>query len=378
MNMHRIMVLNELLDDDFNLNIVFEAANHLVQPVANNNNNVPPQRGISVRNEDYFETVIPNYTLDDFKAHFRMSRNTFQLLLNQLLHIRNAPEGENSVPFQKKLLFTIWMLAKPESFIAAGDRFNMAKSTSHLIFFEVVSLITTLRHNIITWPNDIERIRINRRLHNRSGIPGIIGAIDGCHIGIKGPPHNAIDYYNRNSYHSVVLQGVCNDKKQFIDIFVGMPGRVHDSRVFRTSPLYNTLTGVAPPITAHEHLLGDAAYPLLPFLLKPYRDNGHLTNAQTTFNTRLSSVRSMIEQAFALLKGKFRRLKYLDMSRLDMIPSVITAGCVLHNIIISNDGLDRGEYPLDQEQNRDAPGDEVQPNNDVAARKRDYIAALLN
>ncbi|KAK5639752.1 hypothetical protein RI129_010563 [Pyrocoelia pectoralis] len=348
MNMHRIMVLNELLDDDFNLNIVFEAANHLVQPVANNNNNVPPQRGIPVRNEDYFETVIPNYTLDDFKAHFRMSRNTFQ--------------------FTIKRFITTWMLAKPESFIAAGDRFNMAKSTSHLIFFEVVSLITTLRHNIITWPNDIERIRINRRLHNRSGIPGIIGAIDGCHIGIKGPPHNAIDYYNRNSYHSVVLQ----------DIFVGMPGRVHDSRVFRTSPLYNTLTGVAPPITAHEHLLGDAAYPLLPFLLKPYRDNGHLTNAQTTFNTRLSSVRSMIEQAFALLKGKFRRLKYLDMSRLDMIPSVITAGCVLHNIIISNDGLDRGEYPLDQERNRDAPGDEVQPNNDVAARKRDYIAALLN
>lgn len=42
-------------------------------------------------------------------------------------------------------------------------------------------------------------------------IPAIIGEIDGCHIAIKAPPNNDVDYFSRNSYHSVVLQAICND-----------------------------------------------------------------------------------------------------------------------------------------------------------------------
>lgn len=211
------------------------------------------------------------------------------------------------------------------------------------------------------------------------GIPGIIGAIDGCHIAIQAPPHNAVDYYNRNNYHSVILQAVCNDKLQFTDIFVGKPGRLHDGRVFRLSPLYDVLMGVAPPVNESQHMLGDSAYPLLPFLLKPYRDNGHLTNIQSTFNSKMSSIRSIIEQTFGLLKSKFRRLKYLHMARTDMIPSVITAACVLHNLIIASDGCD-------VEQAEHAVHDYQQPNADlqvgrlynIGHQKRDYISSLLH
>lgn len=37
--------------------------------------------------------------------------------------------------------------------------------------------------------------------------PGVIGAIDGCHIEMKQPPGNANDYYNRKGTHSIILQG---------------------------------------------------------------------------------------------------------------------------------------------------------------------------
>lgn len=213
------------------------------------------------------------------------------------------------------------------------------------------------------------------------GIPGVIGAIDGCHIAIKAPPHNQVDYYNRNSYHSVILQAVCNDKKQFISIFAGTPGRVHDARVFRQSDLYTVLTRDNAEINENEHLLGDAAYPLLRCLLKPYRNNGHLTENQIRFNTRMSSVRCMIEHAFGLLKSKFRRMKFLDMSRIDFVPTVITAACVLHNLILFRESVDNFE---DEEENIGNPpeaneiDDYVERNPDnVAVHKRDYIAALL-
>lgn len=39
------------------------------------------------------------------------------------------------------------------------------------------------------------------------GFPGVVGAIDGCHIPIKQPPGNANDYYNRKEFHSIILQG---------------------------------------------------------------------------------------------------------------------------------------------------------------------------
>jgi hypothetical protein len=35
--------------------------------------------------------------------------------------------------------------------------------------------------------------------------------------------------------------GIYDHNMKFIDIYVGMPGRVHDARVFRNSPIYDEL-----------------------------------------------------------------------------------------------------------------------------------------
>jgi len=51
---------------------------------------------------------------------------------------------------------------------------------------------------------------------------------------------------------------------------------VYDARVIRVSSLGNVLkTGAWPSSGKNSlHLLSDSAYPLLPSLLVPYRDNG--------------------------------------------------------------------------------------------------------
>lgn len=56
------------------------------------------------------------------------------------------------IPFEKKVLFTIWVLAKPESFLAAGDRFGLARSTAHMIFKEIVDIIRQMMPQLIYWP----------------------------------------------------------------------------------------------------------------------------------------------------------------------------------------------------------------------------------
>lgn len=193
------------------------------------------------------------------------------------------------------------------------------------------------------------------------GIPGVVGAIDECHIPISQPIGNAVDYYNRKGFHSIVLQGklllniceclynykkcflgVSNEQGIFIDVCVGSPGRMHDARVFRLSPLYENLA-TGNLLRPTYHLIDDSAYPLLQILMKPYQDNGHLTIEKTTFNTKLSSVRSIIERAFGLLKNKFRRLKNLEVHQPETASKVVMASCVLHNFILMQ-GNPQDEY----------------------------------
>jgi len=62
-------------------------------------------------------------------------------------------------------------------------------------------------------------------------------------------------------------------------------------------------------ISRSHHLLGDSAFPLLENLLVPFKATHILTDKEKLFNRRLSSTRVVIEQAFGLLLGRFRRLK---------------------------------------------------------------------
>jgi len=73
------------------------------------------------------------------------------------------------------------------------------------------------------------------------------------------------------------------------------------------------------PSTAHH------VYVEIMCMITPYPNNGRLTYAQTKYNTKLSLVRHVIERAFGLLKGKFRRLKNFDVCNLEIANNTISA-----------------------------------------------------
>lgn len=246
---------------------------------------------------------------------------------------RTSTGGSAQTPLEDRLLMFLWYMASLDKYAAIADRFGTSESTALYAIHNFITFINDyLLDAVILWPTPPEMQEIKDMYFELKGFPGIIGFIDGTHIPIKRPSERGIDYYNRKDFYSIVLQAVVREDLRFIDIFAGFPGKVHDARVFRHSKLFEN----GPELCGDGHLLGDSAYPNLSWLLTPFRDNGHLTEVQTHYNYTHSSIRSTVERAFGLLKGRFTRLKYLDQNDTKLMVKAIVTGCILHNICILN------------------------------------------
>lgn len=234
----------------------------------------------------------------------------------------------------------IWRLATNAEFRTIAQLFGIGQSTAVMVVNHVASTIVKyMMPSIIKRPSDPELRAIIQGFRDRWGFPQCAGAIDGTHIGIMAPSESPGDYYNRKGFYSIILQGVVDHRLRFWDINVGWPGRVHDARVFSNSTLFECgQSGTLFPNATERFgevdvpivILGDAAYPLLPWLIKPYTPN-NITPAQAAFNYHLSRARMTVERAFGRLKGRWRCLlkRYdCDVSRIN---TIIAACCVLHN-----------------------------------------------
>ena len=96
-------------------------------------------------------------------------------------------------------------------------------------------------YGIIRWLTEEEAIKTISAFERRSHFNGkvvrmlfhsiklwwsldIIECIDDSHVQIVAPKQFPNLYFNRKKFHSVILQGVCNHAKLFIDIHAGEAG----------------------------------------------------------------------------------------------------------------------------------------------------------
>lgn len=141
------------------------------------------------------------------------------------------------------------------------------------------AIVLKLLPHYVRFPSGDGLTDVVRGFKEKFGIPQCAGSIDGSHVPITPPAMNHTDYYNRKGWYSMLVQAVVDHDYLFRDFCVGWPGSVHDARVLANSTLFKEATsgellqGEEVQIAGQAlrmYLIGDSAYPLLPWLIKPF------------------------------------------------------------------------------------------------------------
>ncbi|XP_062613700.1 uncharacterized protein LOC134275434 [Saccostrea cucullata] len=334
-------------------------------------------RNNKTRIELYVEETVPFYNLDDFRRFFRVSRATFECLCRNIAHFQQLQPGwtgeREFISTDKHLLISLWYLATQDSIHSISDRFNVTESSVIRCRTRITDIfVNHLKQVFITLPSANEHQEIMDKFEQKQNFPGVLGALDRTHIAIKAPKSHPETYVNRTGFYSIFLQGICREDLRFIHCIAGWPGSCHDARVLKNTYIWEN--GLA--VCGNGHFLEDGAYPLRSWLLTPYRDTGHLTPQQRNYNYRHSGTRVTIERAFGCLKGRFRRLRYLETLELKTSVEIIILCCIIHNICILNND-DVQEFFEDNQQGLNVPQCNLVDNQAEGLRKRDNIAQNL-
>lgn len=176
-------------------------------------------------------------------------------------------------------------------------------------------------------------------------MPHTLGSIDGKHVRIQCPPNGGSVFYNYKGYHSIVLLAVCDAKYRITYFDVGAEGKASDRGIWAWCSMKRDIDDPSNPLSipAERHmqgiegnlpyfLLGDDAFGLTKYLMKPYPQSG-LSRKERIYNYRLSRARRMIENTFGILTSRFRIYHQEINMAPEAIDKMIRTTVLLHNML---------------------------------------------
>lgn len=309
-----------------------------------------PQRRLWVksRSKDWWDQCnSPDFPDEEFKKAFRMGKETFDLICSELSSVvaKENTMLRDAVPVRQRVAVCIWRLATGEPLRLVSKKFGLGISTCHKLVLEVCSAIrNVLMPKYLRWPDDESVRRIKEEFESISGIPNVVGSMYTTHIPIIAPKISVAAYFNRRhternqkTSYSITVQGVVDPRGVFTDVCIGYPGSMPDDQVLEKSTLFQRANA---GFYEGVWIAGGSSYPLMDWVLVPYREQ-HLTWPQHDFNEKIGEIHRIAKDSFARLKGRWGCLQKRTEVKLQDLPVVLGACCVLHNICeMRNEGLE--------------------------------------
>lgn len=295
------------------------------------------------RTDLWWRNLITGVSPDNaWKKNFRMNRETFQELCEQLRPFVSPKEScpnYRRLSLEKKVAVTLYFLKDTGSMWMTANTFGIHQCTVSKIVIEVCTAITD-HLNYIKLPTTVNEMQEKVAQYElKYCMTQAFGCIDGTHIPIRAPLKDSSDYFNYKQFFSLNVQAVCDYKGLFMDVECRWPGSAHDAKVYANSKVSHKLRSGDLPKTFNtlvpnfrkvpNYLIGDPAYPLTPTCIKEFYSCKN--NAEVVFNSMLRAARNPIECAFGRLKARWRILtRKIDLN-IHFVPTLVIACFQLHN-----------------------------------------------
>ena len=272
-------------------------------------------------NLGHFDALLRELRLEDeasFRNYLRMDARMFQELVERV-----GPHLQKEDTFWRKALTPEIRLAVTLRYLATGDSykslqygFRVAHNTISFIIPETCEAIYQVyKDELFRCPTTTEGWKqVASGFSSKWNIPHAVGAIDGKHVAIRCPPHGGSIYFNYKGFHSIVLLAVVDSDYKFLYCDVGSPGASADGGIFADTALRIAIERDTVGFPEPEYLpgslervpyslIGDDAFPLRPWLMKPFPQR-QMTTEERIYNYRLCRARRVVENAFGIMANR--------------------------------------------------------------------------
>ncbi|KAM0866898.1 hypothetical protein ACQ4PT_042338 [Festuca glaucescens] len=280
-----------------------------------------------------------------FESVFKMTRRTFNYICSLVLG--PSTEDMNSYTFidgrvlclEDRVAVALIRLYSSGPSDSLGSSAGVSESTVLLVAEKFVDDVRKRAEHHFSWPDSYQMDKIKSMFGKIHNIHNCCGVICTTHI-----PFGPNCDHGENG--RILMQAIIDSKMRFINVVLNPTDSItqlsflHKSTLFKECEKGGWLNGSKLKVAsdgseAGEYLIGDAGYPLLPWLLTPYQEE-NLSDPKAEFNRRHSAATTCAQKALAMLQEKWKCLQE-DVwwpENLQTRSKMIFVCCTLHNIFI--------------------------------------------
>ena len=207
-------------------------------------------------------------------------------------------------------LLMLRRLATPGKVSDFQFQFGHTKERVSEVFNYMIQLVWSMHGHLLSECRMFSRhFKRYAKAIRRSGakVKRCVGFVDGNDLPIAKPgKFERYCFSGKANYHLLKHQGFIGPNGMFLEFYGPEPGSVTDSCMLGSSGLLGRFSSVVglPGERGHFFIYGDPAYPLGPWMMKPYGD-AQPTRRERVFNVNMARRRIAVEWGFGKMQEEW-------------------------------------------------------------------------
>ncbi|VAI94391.1 unnamed protein product [Triticum turgidum subsp. durum] len=314
----------------------------------------------NISSSTVFEETLSSCMVDaqGFDSLYKMRRSTFSYVcsLVRIPFFEDMMAREHTFvdgrlfSLQDGVAVALRMLNSGDSPVTVGSSLGVSESTCLLVTKVFVEAMDEPSMHHFKWPGAAKMEKIRRKFDKIHGLPNCCGVVHTAQITFGS------QYRDGEENEPVLMRAIVDPDMKFTQVWLASDLLELDSDLLKYYDEGASLNGSKLKLSdgseVGDYIIGDARYPLRPWILTPYllEDGLSRSDAKVEFNRRHSAVTAFALRALAKLKDTWKCLQGEGWHRdnNDILRRTIWVCCMLHNIVIDMEEKDEdqeeGEY----------------------------------